>query len=122
MSRLVNSRFVKRKRKAGSRLELCFMLWVLSHFSCERPFCLTPAHHTVALRDVASDRRWLRRHTLLVQLQEAFHSARRRVPFFVGAWCEVFHSTRTSPPSVAGQYGDTAVLVGALLILGDRVK
>ena len=31
-----------------------------------------------------------------------------RGPFFVGAWWEVFHSTRTSPPSVAGQYGDTA--------------
>ena len=35
-------------------------------------------------------------------------SGARRGPFFVGAWCEVFHSTRTSPPSVAGQYGDTA--------------
>ena len=31
-----------------------------------------------------------------------------RGPFFIGAWWEVFHSTRTSPPSVAGQYGDTA--------------
>ena len=35
-------------------------------------------------------------------------SGARRGPFFVGAWCEVFHSTRTSPPSVAGLYGDTA--------------
>ena len=34
-------------------------------------------------------------------------SGARRGPFFVSAWCEVFHSTRTSPPSVAGQYGDT---------------
>ena len=70
----------KEKRKAGSRLKLCFMLWVLSHFSCEHPFYLTPAHCTVTLQAMASDRRWLRRHTLLVRLQEAFHSARRQVP------------------------------------------
>ena len=30
-----------------------FVLWVLSHFSCGRPFFLTPAHHTVALRAAA---------------------------------------------------------------------
>ena len=30
-----------------------FVLWVLSHFSCGRPFLLTPAHHAVALRAAA---------------------------------------------------------------------
>ena len=40
-------------------------------------------------------------------------SGARRGPFFVGAWCEVFHSTRTSPTSVVGQYGD---IVGPLFV------
>src|SRR5215216_6090917 len=51
-------------------------------------------------------------------LKDGGHGSRAlRGPFFVGAWWEGFHSTRTSPPSVVGQYVVTArpffIAVGA---------